>query len=167
MWYLAIFMTSHYDLKQQQKKQQKKTKKKAMVFWGLGCGWGVTNIFVIYLEGGVEYFFPTGFARGGGSSKILPTTWKCNQPPLPHLVINDSSLNTCIRMGVWNDSECWFLPRLVLGIRSSVGILALPLRPLYSSISLLSFLLFLRDSHFNCPRMPVILPAHGLWMGLT
>ena len=35
----------------------------------------------------------------------------------------------------------------------------LPLRPLYSNISLLSFLLFLRDFHFNCPRMPVILPV--------
>ena len=47
-------------------------------------------------------------------------------------------------MGVWNAFECWFLPRLVFGISSSVGILALPLRPLYSNISLLSFLLFLR-----------------------
>ena len=44
----------------------------------------------------------------------------------------------------------------LLGIRSSVGILALPFRPLYNNMSLLSFLLFLRDSHFNCPRMPVI-----------
>ena len=49
---------------------------------------------------------------------------------------------------LWNAIECWFLQRLVLGIRSSVGTLALPLRPLYSNISLLSFLLFLRDSHF-------------------
>ena len=40
------------------------------------------------------------------------------------------------------------MPRLVLGIRSSVGILALPFRPLYNSTSLLSFLLFLGDSHF-------------------
>ena len=56
-------------------------------------------------------------------------------------------------MGVWNAIECWFLACLVLGIRSSVGTLALPLRPLYSDISLLSFLLFFRDSHFNCPRM--------------
>ena len=39
--------------------------------------------------------------------------------------------------------------RLFFGIRSSVGILALPFRPLYSNISLLSFLLFLRDSHFS------------------
>ena len=31
-------------------------------------------------------------------------------------------------MGVWNAIECWFLARLVLGIRSSVGTLALPLR---------------------------------------
>ena len=36
-------------------------------------------------------------------------------------------------MGVWNAIECWFLQRLVLGIRSSVGTLALPL---YSNISL-------------------------------
>ena len=39
-------------------------------------------------------------------------------------------------MGVWNAFECWFLPCPVLGIRSSVGKLALPLRPLYSGISL-------------------------------
>ena len=52
-------------------------------------------------------------------------------------------------MGVWNAIECWFLQRLVLGIRSSVGTLALPLRPLYSNISLLSFLPFLRDSHLT------------------
>ena len=30
-------------------------------------------------------------------------------------------------MGVWNAIECWFRQRLVLGIRSSVGTLALPL----------------------------------------
>ena len=47
-------------------------------------------------------------------------------------------------MGVWNAIECWFLARLVLGIRSSVGTLALPLRHLYSNICLLSFLLFFR-----------------------
>ena len=46
-----------------------------------------------------------------------------------------------------------------LAIRSSVGILALPLRPLYSKVNLLAFLHFLRDSHFNCPKMPVILPV--------
>ena len=52
-----------------------------------------------------------------------------------------------------------FLAHIVFGIRSSVSTLALPLRPLYSNISLLSFRLFLRDSHFYCPRMPVILPG--------
>ena len=67
-----------------------------------------------------------------------------------------------LAMKVWNAIECWFLPRIVLGIRSSVSILALPLRPLYSSTSLLTFLLFLRDSHFNCQRMPVILPVTNL-----
>ena len=29
----------------------------------------------------------------------------------------------------------------------------------YLELCLLSFLLFLKDSHFNCPRMPVILPV--------
>ena len=70
-------MTPHYNLKQQEKQQ-----------FG-GWAGGVTNIFVIYLGGGVEYVFPTGL---GGSSKFLPATRKCNRPP-PHLVINDSSLN--------------------------------------------------------------------------
>ena len=46
-------------------------------------------------------------------------------------------------------------------------ILALPLRPLYSCISLLSFLLFLRDPYFNCPRMPVILPVSYLLLPVT
>ena len=39
-----------------------------------------------------------------------------------------------------NAKACWFLPRLDLGIRSSVGIHALPFRSLYSSMSLMSFL---------------------------
>ena len=54
--------------------------------------------------------------------------------------------------------EPWsFLQRLTRGIRSSVGILALPFRPLYNNISLLYLLRFLRDSHFKCSRMPVML----------
>ena len=62
-------------------------------------------------------------------------------------------LTSVLAMGVWNAIECWFLQRLVLGIifRSSVGTLALPLRPLYSNISLLSFLLFLRQ-HYKSER---------------
>ena len=64
-------------------------------------------------------------------------------------------------MAVWNAI------RVVVGIRSSVCALALPFRPLYSNISLLSFLIFLRDSHFNCPRMPVILPVSWLQLPLT
>ena len=65
-------------------------------------------------------------------------------------------LTSVLAMGVWNAIECWFLQCLVLGIWSFVGTLAFPLRPLYCNISLLSFLLFLRESHFNCPRMPVV-----------
>ena len=52
-------------------------------------------------------------------------------------------------MGVWNAIECWFLQHLVF--RSSVGTLALPLRPLYSNINLLSFLPFLRQ-HYKSER---------------
>ena len=79
--------------------------------------------------------------------------------PIPDSLGEEATfINICTGNGVWNAIEFWFLQRLVLGIRSSVGTLALPLRPLYSNITLLSFLLFLRDSHFNCPRMPVILP---------
>ena len=48
------------------------------------------------------------------------------------------------------------------GIRSSVGILALPFRPLYNNMSLLSLLRFLRDSHFKCSRMAVTLQVSKL-----
>ena len=51
--------------------------------------------------------------------------------------------------GVWKVNEWWFLLRLIGGIRSSVGMLAAPFRPLYKRISLLSLLRFLRDSHFS------------------
>ena len=47
--------------------------------------------------------------------------------------------------------------------RSSVGILALSFRPLYSNMSLftlLSFLLFLRDSNFNFQECQSYSPFH-------
>ena len=60
-----------------------------MVFGGW-LGGGGSQTFLPYIwGGGVENFFPKEL---GGSSNVLPTTWKCNQPP--HLVINDSSLRT-------------------------------------------------------------------------
>ena len=40
-----------------------------------------------------------------------------------------------------------------------ICILALPFRPLYNNMSLLSLLRFLRDSYFKCSRMPVMLPV--------
>ena len=43
-------------------------------------------------------------------------------------------------MGTWNAEEWWFLQCLTGGIRSFVGILALPFRPLYTNMSLLSLL---------------------------
>ena len=63
-------------------------------------------------------------------------------------------INICISNG---SLKCH---RVLIATTPSFGdkvTMALPLRPLYSNISLLSFPLFLRDSHFNCPRMPVIL----------
>ena len=51
-----------------------------------------------------------------------------------------------------------------VGIRSSVGMLAAPFRPLYKRISLLSLLLFMRDSHFSFSRIPVLLPVSKQWL---
>ena len=48
------------------------------------------------------------------------------------------------------------------GIMSSVGILALPFRPLYNNMSLLSLLRSSRDSQFKRSRMPVLLPISKL-----
>ena len=62
-------------------------------------------------------------------------------------------------MGTWYAIEWSFLQRLTRGIRSSVGILALPFRPLYNNMSLLYPLRFLRDSHFKYSRMPVMPPV--------
>ena len=62
--YLAIFMTPHYDLKQQEKQQW------CFGGWaGVGAGGG-SQTFLSYIWG-VKYVFPTGL---GGSSKFLPTT---------------------------------------------------------------------------------------------
>ena len=74
-------MTPHYDLKQQEKQQ-----------WYLG-GWagGGGHKHFCHISGGIEYVLQTGL---GGSTKFLPTTWKCYQPL--HLVINDSSLRKII-----------------------------------------------------------------------
>ena len=77
--------------------------------------------------------------------------------PIPDSLVEEATfINICISNGSLKCHRGWFLARLVLGIRSSVGTLALPVRPLYSNISLLSFLLFLRDSYFNCPVIPSV-----------
>ena len=89
MWYLAIFMT--YDPSLWFKAARKK-KNNAVLGAGLGGGESQTFLSYIWGGGGVEYVFPTGLG-GGGSLKCLPTTWKCNRPPPPHLVINDSFLS--------------------------------------------------------------------------
>ena len=70
-------------------------------------------------------------------------------------------------MGTWYAIEWSFLQRLTRGIRSSVGILALPFRTLYNNMSLLSLLHFLRDSHFKCSRMPIMLPVSKLKFPVT
>ena len=68
-------------------------------------------------------------------------------------------INICISNGSLKCHRVLISTTPSLGIRSSVGTLALPLRPFHSNMSPLSFLLFLRNSHFNYPRMPVILPV--------
>ena len=68
-------------------------------------------------------------------------------------------------MGTWYAIECAFLQHLTRGIRSSVGILALPFRPSYINMSLLSLLCFLRDSHFKCSGIPVMLPVSVIVSG--
>ena len=47
--------------------------------------------------------------------------------------------------GVWKVNEWWFLPCLIGEIRSSVGMLAEPFRPLYKRISLLSLHFLIRS----------------------
>ena len=51
-----------------------------------------------------------------------------------------------LAIGVWETFAWWFLQCLIGGIRSIVEMLAVPFRHLYSSIHLLSRLLFLNDS---------------------
>ena len=66
--------------------------------------------------------------------------------PIPDSLVEEATfINICISNGSLKcHVACRFRPHLVLGVRSSVGILALPLRPLYSTynsnISVLSFL---------------------------
>ena len=80
--------------------------------------------------------------------------------PIPDSLGEEATfINICIGNGSLKCHRVLISTTPSFGVRSSVGTLALLLRPLYSNISLLSFLLFLRDSHFNCPRMPVILPV--------
>ena len=54
-----------------------------------------------------------------------------------------------------------FLQRLVLGISSSVDILVLPFQSLCSNMSII---VFLRDSHLSCSRIPAILPSSKVYI---
>ena len=68
-------------------------------------------------------------------------------------------INICISNGSPKCHRVLISSTPGFGDKVIFGTLVLPLRPLYSNISLLSFLRFLRDSHFNRPRIPVILPV--------
>ena len=60
--------------------------------------------------------------------------------PIPDSLGEETTfINICISNGSLKCHRCCFLQRLVMGIRSSVGTLALPLRPLYCNISLVFF----------------------------
>ena len=71
----------------------KAARKTIMVSWGLGWAGEGGHKHFCHISVGVEYVFPTGW--GGGVVKIFATQ-KCNCPPPPRLVINDSSLSICI-----------------------------------------------------------------------
>ena len=89
MWYLAIFMTSHYDLKQQEKKNN----------GVLGAWLGGSQIFLSYIWGGGSSIF---FQRdwGGRQNFCLPHE-NVTGPPPPHLTINDSSLTYQLYCCIW------------------------------------------------------------------
>ena len=113
--------------------------------------WWNAETTIIHQDLWLEKLIPCSHQRSELSNTILCIFSRWDQRigmgiPIPDSLIPDNFITSVLAMGVWNALECWFLPHLVLGIRSSVGILTLPLRPLYSDISLLSVLLFLRDS---------------------
>ena len=68
-------MTPHYNLKQQEKQQW------CFGDWA-GVGGGVTNIFVIYLGGGVSMFFQRDWG-GGRQNFCLPHENVTGPPPPP------------------------------------------------------------------------------------
>ena len=106
---------------------------------------------------------PSSHQRGKPSHNILCSfsrgddrTWK--GIPISDCLKEEWALvNVRFCSGVWKVNEWWFL--LIWGIKSSVGMLAAPFRPLYKRVSLLSPLLFLRDFYFRFSSIPVILPV--------
>ena len=113
----------------------------------------------------IRELVPSSYQRSELSNTILCIFSSWDQRieegiPIPDSLGEEATfINICISNGNLKCHRLQISTTPSFGIRSSVGTLALPLRPLYSNISLLSFLLFLRDSHFNCPRMPVTLPV--------
>ena len=113
----------------------------------------------------IRELVPSSHQRSELSNTILCIFSRWDQRIGEGIPITDSLgeeatfINICISNGSLKCHRVLISTTPSLGIRSSVGTLALPLRPLYSNISLLSFVLFLRDSRLNCPRMPVILAA--------
>ena len=96
---------------------------------------------------------PSTHLKGKPSHTILCAFSRSN-----HRIWKGIPISDCLREE-WthvNVSSCsggfksqWFLLRLIGGIRSSVGMLAAPFRPLYKRISLLALLPLLRDAHFS------------------
>ena len=107
----------------------------------------------------IRELVPSSHQRSELSNTILCIFSRCDQRIREDIPISDSLgeeaafINICIGNGNLKCHRVLISTTPSFGIRSSVGTLALPLRPFYSNISLLSFLLFLRDSHFNRPRM--------------
>ena len=112
---------------------------------------------------------PSSHQRSELSNTILGTfrrgdkrVWKCI--PVPNGLGGGEA--TLINISVSNGNL--ICHRMIIsaapnqGDKVICGILALHFRPLYNNMSLLSLLRFLRDSHFKCSKMPVMLPVSKL-----
>ena len=111
---------------------------------------------------------PSSHQRSELSNTILGTFSRGEKSvskciPIPNELRGKATL---INISIGNGNLIYYRMRIPSApyqrIRPTVGILAVPFRPLYHNMSLLYLLRFFRDSHFKCPRMPVMLQVSKL-----
>ena len=130
---------------------------------GMACCLPVTFLLHLNLNGQIDNTSPGGGAGGecGPEKKLVPGSHKrCELGhtvirhfsrgdkkireviPVPVSLWKETTFVHFLAEGICKAKECWFLQRLFFGIRISVGILALPFRPLHE-MQFSVFLLFL------------------------